>query len=36
MVYNEKNEQFEDKKNSSNFNIAIVGDWGCTEDTGKQ
>ncbi|HLN34710.1 MAG TPA: metallophosphoesterase [Nitrososphaeraceae archaeon] len=35
MSFKEKNEQFEDKKNSSNFNIAIVGDWGCTKDTKK-
>jgi len=35
LSFKEKNEQFEDKKNSSNFNFAIVGDWGCTKDTKK-
>ena len=35
MSSKEKNEQFEDEKNSSNFNFAIVGDWGCTKDTKK-
>ncbi len=35
MAFKEKNEQFEDEKNSSNFNFAIVGDWGCTKDTKK-
>ena len=35
MSLKEKNEQIEDKKNSSNFNFAIAGDWGCTEDTKK-
>jgi len=35
MSFKEKNEQNEDKKNSSYFDIAIVGDWGCTKDTKK-
>ena len=35
MSYKDKIEQSEDQKNPSNFNFAIVGDWGCTKDTKK-
>jgi predicted phosphodiesterase len=33
---NKKNtEQFVNSENSSDFNFAVVGDWGCTKDTAK-